>query len=129
MLTGGRAANTAGHLQQMQQQNNVNYGDHAAAQSGFLHQNTSPGGQPQLSRDPRDPRNMPQPPGASQGGTLSQHQQQSFNPHAQNAYGQQYNRQTMRGDNFKASAHRILDVPGVVPHAKAANGGPPHNPT
>lgn len=35
----------------------------------------------------------------------------------------------MRGDNLKASAQRILDVPGVVPHAKAVAGGPPHNHT
>ena len=35
----------------------------------------------------------------------------------------------MRGDNFKASAHRILDVPGVVPHAMAATGGPAHTTT
>jgi hypothetical protein len=30
----------------------------------------------------------------------------------------------MRGDNFKASAQRILDVPGVVPHAMVASGQP-----
>jgi len=32
----------------------------------------------------------------------------------------------MRGDNLKASAQRILDVPGVVPHAMAATSGQPH---
>jgi hypothetical protein len=50
-----------------------------------------------FNKDPRDPRNIPQ----------------------QNYHSA--NRQISRDNGFKASAHRILDVPGVVPHAMNAN--------
>jgi len=74
MLTGGRATNTATHLQQMQQNQSINpnYGDQSLVQSGYMLPSSS-AGQPQLSRELRgDPRTMPQPPNSNQGGTLSQ---------------------------------------------------------